>query len=147
MIIAAGPLHDVGKLIANSDHRGELKPGEDYKRHMTEGTRILTLTEYERKMLHPTIAHLYDEIFLIAMTHHENFAGYAGYPFGFMAEEIPLGGKLGDALRTVLLISHPQPEGDTPVPEMNREYIQVCRIDCAAAIQIGIGVPVGVPDA
>lgn len=88
IILAAAPMHDVGKL-GTPDHI-LLKPGkltpeefEIMKEHARKGYEILA--DSNSRMLQVAA--------IIALSHHEKFDG-SGYPGGLRGEDIPLYGRI-----------------------------------------------------
>lgn len=88
LILAAAPMHDVGK-IAIPDHI-LLKPGR-----LDDAELVVMRTHAEKgyEILRDSKSRMLDLAALIAWTHHERFDG-GGYPRGLSGEDIPLAGRI-----------------------------------------------------
>lgn len=88
LILAAAPMHDVGK-IAIPDHI-LLKPG---RLDAAELVVMKTHAEKGYEILRDSKSKMLDLAALIAWTHHEKIDG-SGYPRGLKGEEIPIQGRI-----------------------------------------------------
>jgi putative nucleotidyltransferase with HDIG domain len=103
LLIAAAPLHDVGKIGISDTII--LKPGrltadefEVMKQHTTIGARILGSSS-------TPLFHVAAEI---AATHHERWDG-TGYPAGLAGEDIPLAGRVVALVDVFDALTHERP--------------------------------------
>ncbi|MEW5789755.1 MAG: HD domain-containing phosphohydrolase [Pseudomonadota bacterium] len=88
MLLAAAPMHDVGK-IAIPDHI-LLKPG---RLDDAELAVMRTHAEKGYEILRDSKSRMLDLAALIAWTHHEKYDG-TGYPRGLAGADIPLAGRI-----------------------------------------------------
>ena len=88
LILAAAPMHDVGKIAIPDNIL--LKPGR-----LDDAELVVMRTHAEKgyEILRDSKSRMLDLAALIAWTHHERFDG-GGYPRGLSGEDIPLAGRI-----------------------------------------------------